>query len=70
MSPNDGREWTNLFVGKIRDGKIDGNWTDVRRGKTLNAGTLNLQILDAGNKISVLEQTGGFGIPILQRRDC
>ena len=53
--------WSNVFSGRIHDGRIKGNWTDVPKGRTAGSGTLVLAIENDGNVLRVLNKTGGFG---------
>jgi hypothetical protein len=67
MSPDDGKTWTNAFVGKINGDIISGKWFAVPRGElgkpgplTLGLGTLTLKLLHEGDKI-IIQKTGSTG---------
>jgi len=60
MSGDEGRSWTNLFIGTLRNDTIMGDWADTPRGATRNAGRMTLVVHDAG-RVSAVERTGGFG---------
>jgi hypothetical protein len=53
--------WSHVFSGRIHDGRIEGNWTDVPKGRTAGSGTLSLAIENDGNALRVLNKTAGFG---------
>lgn len=44
MSADDGKTWTNVFLGKRTGNSVTGTWGDVPRGRGMNAGGLNLQL--------------------------
>jgi len=45
-TPTMGRNFANVFVGTVTTkGLVTGYWTDLPRGATANAGTLNVQVL-------------------------
>lgn len=67
MSPNEGHDWTNVFVGNLNGNTVSGNWADVPLGTTLNAGSLMLEISNDGNHISIEHQNGGFGPSVFDR---
>jgi len=54
-----GIRFTNVFQGQISSGTVSGDWADVPRGATLNAGHLTLAV--SSNLIQRQSETGGFG---------
>ncbi len=63
-SQNDSHWWINIFSGTIKDAtEIDGEWTDVPLGNTLNNGKLRLKIvkIDGNIYLQRIEESGGFG---------
>jgi hypothetical protein len=44
LSPDDGKSWANVFIGKYKIDRITGIWADVPRGKFAESGTLTLQV--------------------------
>jgi hypothetical protein len=70
MSANDGRSWTNAFVGKIAGDTISGTWVDVPRGKIGGVGGLTLKVSQVGANIVIqkIGSTGsGFGTSTWQK---
>ena len=63
MSPDEGKTWTNTFVGKINGDIVSGKWTDVPRGKIVQGvGTLTLKVSTEGDKY-FMQKTGSTGTP-------
>jgi hypothetical protein len=58
-SPNNGRDWQNVFYGTVTNNQLAGEWADLPPGGAQSGGSLQLQI-DGGRLTKVLE-TGGFG---------
>jgi hypothetical protein len=52
--------WSNVFIGRLRQGRIEGSWTDVPKGRTAGGGQLDLVIDDSGNRLRAVTKTGGF----------
>lgn len=52
--------WANVFSGRIRDGRITGQWADVPKGRSSGAGNLVLEIKNQGTVLRSVEKTGGF----------
>ena len=52
--------WSNVFSGRVHDGRITGNWTDVPKGRTMGSGELELAVENDGNALRVVNKTGGF----------
>ena len=53
--------WSNVFNGRIRQGRIKGNWTDVPKGRTAGSGELELAIDKDGTRLRAVNKSGGFG---------
>ncbi len=53
--------WSNVFVGRIEEGRIKGNWADVPKGRTAGLGSLELVLEKDGNALRAVSKTGGFG---------
>jgi len=53
--------WANVFHGKIRHGRIQGQWMDVPKGRTVGSGDMELVIRDNGNVLEAVQKSGGFG---------
>ena len=53
--------WSNVFIGTVSKDKIQGNWFDVPKGKSSNAGILYLVISEKGPSLRATKKTGGFG---------
>jgi len=53
--------WARVFSGRIADGRINGRWTDVPKGRSAGSGSLVLVIEKQGTVLRALEKTGGFG---------
>jgi hypothetical protein len=60
-----GLAFTNVFHGQLSGTTISGEWADVPRGRTLNAGTLTLTV--SNTQITRQAQTGGFGASVWSR---
>ena len=52
--------WSNVFVGRIHEGRIEGNWTDVPKGRATGSGTLELVIEKNGSQLRVVRKSVGF----------
>jgi hypothetical protein len=71
VSPDDGKTWTNIFVGKKGGDIISGKWADMPRGKVGGVGTLTLKVLPVVPPIDpehfapkiVIQKTGSTGSP-------
>jgi hypothetical protein len=59
-SPDDGKTWTKVFRGTIKDSTISGEWADVAPGGTPGSGTLTLHVVIHDNKVEIKKkrQTG------------
>ncbi len=53
--------WANVFHGRIRGERINGDWLDVPKGKTLGSGKLSLTLSNNGQVLERSRETGGFG---------
>ena len=53
--------FANLFVGHRSGNGVTGNWYDLPKGASHNAGTLSLTVDDAAGTITRVSQSGGFG---------
>jgi len=53
--------WTNVFHGRIHQGRITGTWADVPKGRARNAGKLELRLSPNGRILKAVQKTGGFG---------
>jgi hypothetical protein len=61
---NDGRDYTNVFIGTIQGDTVTGNWADVPRGRTQNYGVLTLNIVTSPTG-TVGFQKRGFTLNLL-----
>ena len=52
--------WAHVFSGRIADGRINGRWTDVPKGRSSGSGSLVLAIEKQGTVLRALKKTGGF----------
>lgn len=52
--------WTNVFFGRINDGRIKGRWADVPKGRGTGSGNLELAIENNGDVLRVVNKTGGL----------
>jgi hypothetical protein len=59
-SGDNGKSWTNLFVGKIDGMRINGKWHDFPKGKNRLNGILSLQVSTDQLSLTYLNGTGGF----------
>lgn len=59
QSPNNGRDWQNVFYGTITNDQLVGEWADLPGGTAQSSGMLQLQIQPG--RITKLSETGGFG---------
>ncbi len=60
-----GLEFTNVFQGRLSGTSVTGDWADVPRGRTLNSGTLTLNV--SRNQLQLQTSTGGFGASLWER---
>lgn len=61
QSSDGGNTWTNVFHGRrTNKNMIIGQWTDLPRGKSHNAGNITLKITNSGT-LKATHRTGGFG---------
>ena len=60
-----GLEFTNVFHGVLGANGLTGDWADVPKGRTLQSGTLTLDV--AANTLHRRTATGGFGASSWQR---
>ncbi|PEO28680.1 hypothetical protein [Bacillus toyonensis] len=57
-----GDHFTNVFEGQLaRPDWIYGIWADVPRGNARSSGHLNIYVKDNGRKLTLWNETGGFG---------
>src|SRR5438045_3743639 len=63
MSLQNGLQFCNVFQGVINDSSVNGDWADVPRGVTNNAGTLSLLVTSGGG----LDSGEGFGIQLVKQ---
>jgi hypothetical protein len=66
-SARGGAAWNNVFHGTLSGNSLVGDWADVPKGRSNQSGTLNLQ-LTTSNRLTVVNQTGGFGGTTWTRR--
>jgi len=59
QSPNNGRDWQNVFSGVITNGQLDGEWADLPPGGMQKAGSLQIRI--GAGRLTRIDGTGGFG---------
>ncbi len=52
--------WSNVFSGRIHQGRIQGNWADVPKGRSGESGDLELVIQAGGHRLQAVGQSGGF----------
>jgi hypothetical protein len=63
LSTDEGRSFANVFLGKLQNDQLSGNWSDVPLGATSNRGVLGVFAF-AGPQSTTLKRTsvsGGFG---------
>ena len=73
LSPDDGKTWANIFVGKYNGDIISGTWADVPRGKVGGLGTLTLKVSQEDGFIifSKIGSTGsGFSTSTWDKPSC
>jgi hypothetical protein len=73
MSPDDGKTWANIFVGKYNGDIISGKWVDMPRGKVGGFGTLTLKVSQEGDILFIhkIGSTGSpFGTSTWEKRSC
>lgn len=58
-SPNNGRDWQNVFCGVITNDQLVGDWVDLPPGGAQSGGSLQIQI--QAMHLTKLAGTGGFG---------
>jgi hypothetical protein len=66
VSAGDGAEFSNVFVGKVRQNHLQGEWADVPRGKSLNNGAVGLSVADDSTMRST--SSGVFENYVWQKR--
>jgi hypothetical protein len=66
-SARSGAAWNNVFHGRLSGNSLVGDWADVPKGSSNQSGTLNLQ-LATSNRLTIVNQTGGFGGTTWTRR--
>jgi hypothetical protein len=59
-SADEGKAWTKVFRGTIKDDTISGDWADVPPGGGKGSGTLTLHVVIHGGKLEIKKkrQTG------------
>jgi len=74
MEPIPNPLFANIAFGTINGHTINLNWIDLPNGKTSGSGTLTLNASYTGSvsigqyyKLTVIQQTGGFGAKVLSR---
>jgi hypothetical protein len=67
MSADDGKSWTNTFIGMTRNDSIFGTWADVPRGAARSSGRMTL-IMNGATAMRAVSKTGGFGGSVWRRK--
>lgn len=60
-SLDQGKTWTNIFIGEIDNKRVSGKWFDLCKGNHSLKGDLTLEIYKDNTCFSVIESTGNFG---------
>ncbi|HSO18283.1 MAG TPA: hypothetical protein VLT88_02425 [Desulfosarcina sp.] len=53
--------WSNVFTGRIREGRIKGRWTDVPKGRRAGSGILELAVEENGTLLRAVDKSADFG---------
>ncbi len=58
-SSDGGKSWTHSFHGHIKDKQLIGTWADVPEGINRNTGTVKLNLIIEGNKVTKITDPAG-----------
>jgi len=55
-------DYASVFRGTLQGSRVEGSWWDIPKGGRTGSGTLVISIEQAGRRLSVISQSGGFPV--------